>query len=157
MDFFWTYLWPLIVMLVLTQLSVGAFLIHLLLESLLDEQSAAALRPVQTLSALAFGLLALAASTLHLGRPQFAYRAVIGLKHSWLSREIVAFGAFAGAALLYAVSTWVASLSPAVFATLRWTNSSPLFLPMISLGGSRASEHPIHNISGLWMLLRCLK
>ena len=35
---------------------------------------------------------------LHLGRPQYAYRAVIGLRHSWLSREIVAFGLFAVAA-----------------------------------------------------------
>ena len=71
--------WPLIVMLVLTQLSVGAFLIHLLLETLLSADAAAALRPIQTTSALGFGLLALAASTLHLGRPQYAYRAVIGL------------------------------------------------------------------------------
>ena len=34
----------------------------------------------------------------HLGRPLYAFRAVLGLRHSWLSREIVAFGAFAGSA-----------------------------------------------------------
>lgn len=113
--------WPLIVMLVLTQLSVGAFLIHLLLEAILDPDAAAALRPIQTTSALVFGLLALAASTLHLGRPQYAYRAVIGLKHSWLSREIVAFGLFAGAALLYAAATWSVDLSPHMAAALQWT------------------------------------
>jgi len=41
------------------------------------------------------GLLGLAASILHLGRPQYAFRAIIGLRSSWLSREILAFGVFA--------------------------------------------------------------
>jgi len=38
------------------------------------------------------GLVALGASVLHLGRPQYAFRAILGLTHSWLSREIVGFG-----------------------------------------------------------------
>ena len=37
------------------------------------------------------------ASVLHLGRPLYAYRAIIGLRHSWLSREVLAFGFFAAA------------------------------------------------------------
>lgn len=94
--------WPLIVMLVLTQLSVGAFWINLLLEGVLEPAAVAALRPIQAASALGFGMLALAASVLHLGRPRYAYRAVIGLRHSWLSREIVAFGLFAAAAMIVA-------------------------------------------------------
>ncbi len=98
--------WPLIVMLVLTQFSVGSFLVGLGLERLLSAELVSAIRPLHSLSALAFGLLALAASTLHLGRPQYAWRAVIGLRHSWLSREIVVFGAFAGAAILYAAGSW---------------------------------------------------
>ena len=49
-------------------------------------------------------LLALAASIFHLGRPLFAFRAVLGLRTSWLSREIVAFGVFAGLAWPYAAS-----------------------------------------------------
>lgn len=44
---------------------------------------------------LVTGLVALAASTLHLGRPLLAWRAVLGLRRSWLSREIVAFALFA--------------------------------------------------------------
>jgi DMSO reductase anchor subunit/ferredoxin len=112
--------WPLIVMLVLTQLSVGAFCINVLLEQFLDTTTAAALSPIQATSALAFGLLALAASTLHLGRPQFAFRAVIGLRHSWLSREIVAFGLFAGAACLYAASSWLMPLPVPVARALAW-------------------------------------
>lgn len=98
--------WPLIVMLVLTQLSVGAFLVGLALERLLSADLFAVIRPLHSANALAFGLLALAASTLHLGRPQYAWRAVIGLRHSWLSREIVVFTAFAGAAILYAAGSW---------------------------------------------------
>ena len=101
--------WPLIIMLVLTQLSVGAFLSGLVLERFLDETHIAAMRPVHSMSALIFGLLALASSTLHLGRPQYAWRAVIGLRHSWLSREIVAFGVFAMLAILDAAGNWFGS------------------------------------------------
>jgi DMSO reductase anchor subunit len=82
-------------MLVLTQLSVGAFVTDV------------ALRLGGTFGALvevAAGVVALAASVLHLGRPRYAYRAVIGLRHSWLSREVVAFGAFTGLASLAVVS-----------------------------------------------------
>lgn len=99
--------WPLILMLVLTQLSVGAFCSGLVLERFLESSLVTAMRPLHTLTALLFGLVALAASTLHLGRPQYAYRAVIGLRHSWLSREILAFGVFAGLAVLYAGGNWI--------------------------------------------------
>ncbi|UCC25639.1 MAG: dimethyl sulfoxide reductase anchor subunit [Gemmatimonadales bacterium] len=46
--------------------------------------------------------LAVTASTLHLGRPERAWRAMLGWRTSWLSREILLFGAFAasGTALL---------------------------------------------------------
>jgi DMSO reductase anchor subunit len=78
------------------------------------------LRPVHAATALGFGLLALAASTLHLGRPHLAYRAVLGLRHSWLSREIVAFGAFAVAAVLYAAAIQLAPSAVAVQFVLAW-------------------------------------
>ena len=77
---------PLAVMLVLTKLAVGAVLFG-----------------ASPPWALGAGALALAASVLHLGRPQHAWRAVLGLRHSWLSREVVAFGAFAALAVPYAV------------------------------------------------------
>lgn len=97
---------PLVVMLVLTQLSVGGFVIGLVLDWLFPREQAAALRPLLAANALGFGLLALAASTLHLGRPLYAFRAVLGLGHSWLSREIVAFGVFAKLACIYFVALW---------------------------------------------------
>jgi len=111
--------WPLAVMLVLTQLSVGAFIIGLLLEQWLSGPQWEALRSLHAVAALGFGLLALAASLLHLGRPQLAFRAVLGLRHSWLSREIVAFGAFAALASLYAVAVLITPASPGTHATGR--------------------------------------
>ena len=50
----------------------------------------------------ALGMLGMGASLFHLGRPLYAFRAFIGIFTSWLSREIVCFGAFAGLASLYA-------------------------------------------------------
>jgi formate dehydrogenase iron-sulfur subunit len=101
--------WPLVVMLVLTQLSVGAFIVGAILDVLLDSRLASALRPLLAANALAFGLLAISSSVLHLGRPFYAFRAVLGLRHSWLSREIVAFGMFAGLASAYAATVFFAS------------------------------------------------
>lgn len=101
---------PLIVMLLLTQMSSGAFVVALLLGWLTEwSQSEAStfVRPVHLGSALALGLIGLAAAVLHLGRPQYAFRALIGLRTSWLSREILVFGMFALMASLYAGSSWL--------------------------------------------------
>jgi len=112
--------WPLIIMLVLTQLSVGAFTVGMVLESFLSESLLAAFRPLHSALALGLGLLALGASTMHLGRPQFAYRAILGLRHSWLSREIFAFGLFAFTAATYAAAVWSGKLSIATMNLLGW-------------------------------------
>jgi Fe-S-cluster-containing dehydrogenase component/DMSO reductase anchor subunit len=90
---------PLAVMLVLTQLSVGGFLIELVARLLGCADGIAA--PVHTPLCLAFAFLGLGASLLHLGRPLFAYRAILGFRHSWLSREVVALGVFAKLAAAY--------------------------------------------------------
>jgi formate dehydrogenase iron-sulfur subunit len=100
---------PLVVMLVLTQLSVGAFLAGLVFEHWMTGSMIQSLRSLQAGNALLFGLVALTASLFHLGRPQYAFRAVLGLRHSWLSREIVAFGVFASLASLYAAVMFVTS------------------------------------------------
>jgi Fe-S-cluster-containing dehydrogenase component/DMSO reductase anchor subunit len=97
---------PLTVMLVLTQLAVGAFVLAWLVDLVAAPSLADRLRPFEAGVALGVGVLALAASLLHLGRPLYAWRAVIGLRHSWLSREIVAFGGFAGLAAAYAVAVF---------------------------------------------------
>ena len=97
---------PLVFMLVLTQLSVGAFVVGQVLAWAADGKVVAALRPLHAAGALAVAVIALAASVLHLGRPLYAFRAVLGLRTSWLSREIVAFGAFAALASAFAACCW---------------------------------------------------
>jgi formate dehydrogenase iron-sulfur subunit len=114
---------PLAVMLVLTQLSVGAFLVEVVLQALarrgvFAQTEVAALRPANALVALLLGLVALGASVFHLGRPQYFYRAVIGVRHSWLSREIVTFGGFAASAVLYAAVVWKAPLAKSYSPTI---------------------------------------
>jgi formate dehydrogenase iron-sulfur subunit len=97
---------PLIVMLVLTQMSVGALAVGLLLEPITGAPPPPGLLPRHAAVALVLGLLAMAVSVLHLGRPRYAYRAMLGVTHSWLSREIIAFGAFAKLAIAYAAAAW---------------------------------------------------
>ncbi len=84
---------PLVVMLVLTQLSVGGFIVELFARLL--RPSADRGVPGLGVLSLAVGFVGLAASLSHLGRPLFAYRALLGIRHSWLSREVAAFALFA--------------------------------------------------------------
>ncbi len=92
---------PLIVMLVLIQVSLGGYLAAAIcgFTGLVSLENSA----VVGMLAIAFllGQAALGAATLHLGRPFYAFRGVLGVMHSWLSREAVAFcgfSAFSGAA-----------------------------------------------------------
>jgi formate dehydrogenase iron-sulfur subunit len=90
--------WPLVFMLVVTQLAVGAFVVLWLLDWL--GQSSRLLMPA--LAALGLASASLGASTLHLGRPVYAWRALKGLRTSWLSREVLTLSVFAGAASSFA-------------------------------------------------------
>jgi DMSO reductase anchor subunit len=90
-------------MTVLTQLSVGAFATIWLLQLL----GSSARLGAASVTSLLVGGLALAASTLHLGRPVYAYRALKMWRRSWLSREVLFFTAFSGVACLFAASLWM--------------------------------------------------
>ena len=95
--------WPLVVMTVLTQLSVGSFAAIWLLQL----AGARSRLGTAALASLILGGLALASSTAHLGRPIHAYRALKMWKRSWLSREVLLFGCFSAMAGLYAGSLWL--------------------------------------------------
>jgi formate dehydrogenase iron-sulfur subunit len=97
---------PLVMLLVLTQLSVGAFIADMVLDQLQTFGASAIGRPYRTAVAVGMGLLALGASVFHLGRPAYAFRAVLGIRTSWMSREALAFGLFAKFAVLYALAFW---------------------------------------------------
>jgi formate dehydrogenase iron-sulfur subunit len=90
--------WPLVFMLVLTQLSAGAFLTLWILDMLRQGSSGS----VAVLGSLALAGISLGAATLHLGRPIYAWRALKGLRRSWLSREVLSLSIFAGVAGVYA-------------------------------------------------------
>ena len=96
--------WPLVVMTVLTQLSVGVFIAIWLLQLF----GVSTELKILAAGSLTIGALALASSTSHLGRPIHAYRAVKMWKRSWLSREVLLFACFSGMAGLYAASIWLA-------------------------------------------------
>ena len=89
---------PLMVMLTLTQLSVGTFVLSSLAEQLAPRLVRDTFLP--TAFAAAVTLVALIASVFHLGRPGLAWRAVIGIRTSWLSREALGFGLFFKALLV---------------------------------------------------------
>ena len=94
--------WPLVIMTVLTQMSVGAFTTIWLLQLL----GASSRLGLAALASLLVGGLALNASTLHLGRPVHAYRALRMWRRSWLSREVLLFTSFSMVAGLYAALLW---------------------------------------------------
>ena len=95
--------WPLVVMTVLTQLSVGAFATMWLLQILGQRERL----NIAALVSLTLGCFALGASTMHLGRPIHAYRALKMWKRSWLSREVLLFGCFSQISFLYAGLLWL--------------------------------------------------
>jgi DMSO reductase anchor subunit len=90
-------------MLVLTQLSVGAFAVLWLLDMLGRGTGLT----IAALASLGLAGISLGASTLHLGRPIHAWRALKGLRRSWLSREVLTLSLFAGAASMFAGMLWL--------------------------------------------------
>ncbi|HCS53595.1 MAG TPA: hypothetical protein DIW81_18725 [Planctomycetaceae bacterium] len=65
------------------------------------------LMPYLTLATFGVSQAALGASTMHLGRPLYAFRGILGFTHSWMSREIVAFGLYSAAAGAFFSSFWI--------------------------------------------------
>ncbi len=123
---------PLVWMLVLTQMSVGAFVVERLFnDQMLNLASTGPImvsgvpRLIHLGAAFALGIFGLAAGTLHLGRPLYAFRAILGLRTSWLSREILSFGLFAKAAAVYVAAAVLVSFR--LDATLGF--SMPNWLP----------------------------
>jgi Fe-S-cluster-containing dehydrogenase component/DMSO reductase anchor subunit len=98
---------PLASMLVLVQLSVGLLLVDGVLALLAP--AATTLRAALSVGAAGACLIGIGASTLHLGRPQYAFRAFLGWRTSWMSREILVLGPFAGLAVGHAA---ISALGP---------------------------------------------
>jgi formate dehydrogenase iron-sulfur subunit len=102
---------PLVAMLVLTQMSVGAVTVGVLARWL----GAGTWCDAAIVLGMIAGQAGLAVAPLHLGRPHLAFRAVLGWRHSWLSREAILFGvyaAFSAPAALFALLPHIESLLP---------------------------------------------
>ncbi len=109
---------PLVLFTLVSQAVVGAFLV-LFLGPLFGLDVLSAQRFPQTHALVLFGLLALqsfalALSTMHLGKPQYFYRAFYNLRYSPVSREIAgmavffaAFGAYSLLTVFPALVTWL--------------------------------------------------
>jgi formate dehydrogenase iron-sulfur subunit len=97
---------PLVFMLTMTQTSLGMLgAAIVLLSSGIDFSRLTA--------AGAFcGLAGIGGSMLHLGKPLKAWRAFLGLRTSWLSREVILFGAFGPLAGLAAFLAFLPKLLP---------------------------------------------
>lgn len=88
---------PLVVMLTLTQLAIGT----LLAERLLLANTSHWVQLISSMIGFGVGMFGMTCALLHLGRPLYAYRAFLGWRTSWLSREIIAFNGFAAAVHLH--------------------------------------------------------
>src|SRR5688572_8149773 len=99
--------WSLVLMTVLTQVSVGTFVVIWLLQLTGNSTRLG----VAAVTSLLVAALALGGATLHLGRPVYAYRALKMWRRSWLSREVALFGAFSVVAAFYAAALF--TLEPA--------------------------------------------
>ena len=97
---------PLVAMLVFTQLAAGGFLLESFVRGFGRPDGVAG--AWFTSLCLAIGLMGLASSLFHLGRPRYAFRALLGLRHSWLSREVLALGLFAKLAVAFVLVDLIA-------------------------------------------------
>lgn len=108
---------PLVAMLVLTQASVGAWLVLTAL-MFLGVLSARAMEGALWLASI-LGFVGVQLALLHLGRPWLAFRSFLGWRTSWISREAIAFGLYlpSACAALLAARYAPQGLAPASAAT----------------------------------------
>jgi len=111
---------PLVAMLVLTQFSVGLLAVERF--SSLFGGSSFALQA----AALAIGSIGANSALLHLGRPLGAWRAWMGWRTSWLSREILVFGAYTSVLAASVAAQFVPQIGDLSVSTIRgslaWTS-----------------------------------
>lgn len=89
--------WPLMMFTLFSQLAIGSFILLVLVRSLLAKNDAPSAKRLTNFGFLAVGpimALALIFSLFHLGTPMGAYRSILNLGSSWLSREILTAGVF---------------------------------------------------------------
>ncbi|MFQ5596751.1 MAG: DmsC/YnfH family molybdoenzyme membrane anchor subunit [Nitrospiria bacterium] len=146
---------PLILFTLVSQFAVGAFLLLFFLPRLFVFASEANLLLPQVhpmafsgmlIALVIMQTLGLVSSTLHLGKPQYFYRAFNNLRHSWVSREIAAMAAFFNFLGAYTLVT----VFPILIDWLPESVSHPL---PILLGWGAGLAGPI----GIYCMYRCYR
>jgi formate dehydrogenase iron-sulfur subunit len=128
--------WPLAVLLIGTELSVG-----LLGVAVVSSEVGVSAEASTVLVALAWlsALIGQVGSIGHLGRPRFAFRAVLGWRTSWMSREVIAIALyFAALSLALALGLLVALDVAASHPAVAWLQvvERPLGLATTLLGAA---------------------
>lgn len=117
MDFLHQAQYSLVLFTIFTQASVGAFWVLLVSDYLTRKAPDAvqdAFTRVGTFLLVPLTAIGLTFSTTHLGRPQFAFRALTHIATSWLSREVWAFSIFFALAAIYTL-IWYKRIKDAEF------------------------------------------
>lgn len=99
--------WPLVAVTLLTEVAIGLFAAVLISGAASDARGVGAWALVTT-------VLGMNASLLHLGRPAMAMKAFRGWRHSWLSREAIAFVALAAACAVVTAAPSIATTTTAL-------------------------------------------
>ncbi len=105
--------WSLVIFLVLSQWSVGLFMA---VPAFFDAQDS--VLSFWILGAWFLGGVSLQAALFHLGRPIHAIRAIKAWRHSWLSREVIAFSLFGGMGFLQLAYSLLSTPSGWLFQSL---------------------------------------
>lgn len=105
------YQLPLVLFTVMSQWGIGAVLALSLYQWQTQKQNDARLSPkTLRITLIAIWLIEVIGSSMsmgHLGDPLGAYRSVLGIAHSWLSREAIAFVLLNGLISLWALASWL--------------------------------------------------
>ena len=107
--------WPLALMLVATQISVGMLFVERMATTWSGSILMHPVMPESTTRwlatwALVIAIVGLNLATLHLGQPFRAWRVFLGLRTSWLSREAVVLGQFVGLLTIAVGLLWLPQL-----------------------------------------------
>lgn len=131
--------WPLMMFTLLTQLAVGSFFILVLVRSLLVKTEQKEANQFIQFGVKAVGMtmgIALVFSLFHLGTPSGAYRSILNLGSSWLSREILTAGGFF---VLWFV-TYLQLRKGSYSSVLSWITSLVGLLAIYSMGSIYATS-----------------
>lgn len=106
--------WPLVGLLIATQVGVGMLLTERVLAAIL--WLAGSPMPTETTRwtatvALVVSMVGMNLAPLHLGQPLRSWRIFLGLRTSWLSREAVLLGKFVGVLTMAVVAMWLPAVS----------------------------------------------